>query len=378
MKRHASRAPAVATRSSRVSSSTNTAEWTISTVVAELAVVVADRLHAVRTRREDLLRAGRLQILDVRGRQLLKHVFVAGPLRRIAGAALLRQHAERDAASRAGSRTAIAATSGSRPRTRRRSRARRARRACAGSNVSSAADVDELLPLVVAEPPDVAAPLEVVVHGAEILGRVAVRHQAAPRSDQDRQVLDADRALVLAGAAGRALPQHLLGSRSRRASCSRSPASSASCVCRMIVFGLSSLPAPHAGQFTWQRPHSTHVNASSTILLPRSLTVSSPTSSFSKSRFGSVAELRRLQEHGDRRQHQMEMLRRGNQREERQDHQHVHPPVHASGQRRLRRAGSVSRNVTISVAMNSAMTIDSADTFVPRPTGRTNARRISR
>ncbi len=69
---------------------------------------------------------------------------------------------------------------------------------------------------------------------------------------------------------------------------SRSPASSASCVCRMIVFGLSSLPAPHAGQFTWQRPHSTQVNASSTVLLPRSFTVSSPTCSFSKSRFGTL------------------------------------------------------------------------------------------
>ena len=54
----------------------------------------------------------------------------------------------------------------------------------------------------------------------------------------------------------------------------------------MIVFGFSSLPAPHAGQFTWQRPHSTQVNASSTLLLPRSFTVSSPTCSFSKSRFG--------------------------------------------------------------------------------------------
>ena len=71
--------------------------------------------------------------------------------------------------------------------------------------------LDELLPLVVAEAPDVAAALEVVVHAAEIVGRLAVRHQAAPRADDERQVLDADRALVLAGAAGRALPEHLLG-----------------------------------------------------------------------------------------------------------------------------------------------------------------------
>ena len=80
-------------------------------------------------------------------------------------------------------------------------------------------------------------------------------------------MLDADRALVLAGAARRALPQHLLGVDIAELRARARLPSSASCVCRMIVFGLSSLPAPHAGQFTWQRPHSTHVKASSTILL---------------------------------------------------------------------------------------------------------------
>ena len=70
------------------------------------------------------------------------------------------------------------------------------------------------------------------------------------------------------------------------------------------------------------------------------------------------------------------MLRGRDQRQEREDHEHVHPPVHAPGQRCLRRADSVSRNVIISVAMNSAMTIDSIDTCVPSATGRTKARRI--
>ena len=44
---------------------------------------------------------------------------------------------------------------------------------------------------------------------AEIVRRVAIRHQAAARADQHRQMLDADRALVFARAAGRALPEHL-------------------------------------------------------------------------------------------------------------------------------------------------------------------------
>src|SRR5205814_9570612 len=70
--------------------------------------------------------------------------------------------------------------------------------------------LDELRPLIVAESPDVVAAFQVVVHGAEVLGSVAVRHQAAPRTDQDRQMLDPDRALVLARAARRALPQDLL------------------------------------------------------------------------------------------------------------------------------------------------------------------------
>src|SRR6266536_185377 len=66
----------------------------------------------------------------------------------------------------------------------------------------------ELRPLVVAEAPDVAAAFEVVVHRAQVLRRIAVRHEAAPRSDQDRQTLDADGAQILAGAARRALQQH--------------------------------------------------------------------------------------------------------------------------------------------------------------------------
>ena len=99
----------------------------------------------------------------------------------------------------------------------RRSRATPARRA-SPDRTSRARPTARTSALVVAEAPDVAAPLEVVVHRAEIVGRVAVRDQPAARADQDRQVLDADRALVLAGAAGRALPEHLFADTPRRAS----------------------------------------------------------------------------------------------------------------------------------------------------------------
>src|SRR5262249_31410676 len=71
--------------------------------------------------------------------------------------------------------------------------------------------LDELRALIVAQPPDIAPALEVVVHRAEVSGRVTVRDQTAPSTDQNRQVLDPDRALILAGAARRALPQHVFG-----------------------------------------------------------------------------------------------------------------------------------------------------------------------
>src|SRR5262249_7016260 len=141
--------------------------------------------------------------------QLLKHVLVACALGRIAGALLFRQHAEADA---------------SRPQNVEERTQRLLKigleRPCAtepdenvvlhGIESLEPGRCDELLPLVVTETPDVPAALELVVHRAEIFRRVAVRDQPAPGADDDRRVLDADRALVLAGAARRALPQHLL------------------------------------------------------------------------------------------------------------------------------------------------------------------------
>ena len=74
--------------------------------------------------------------------------------------------------------------------------------------------------------------------------------------------------------------QERFGRVDRQVSC-RPAVRSASCVCGMIAFGLSGLPAPQAGQFTWQRPRSTHVNASSTLFF-RGPSPFGPTCSFSK------------------------------------------------------------------------------------------------
>ena len=41
-------------------------------------------------------------------------------------------------------------------------------------------------------------------------------------------------------------------------------------------FGLSGLPVFHAGQTSWHRPHSVHVNRSSSCFLDRSSAVATP------------------------------------------------------------------------------------------------------
>jgi hypothetical protein len=64
------------------------------------------------------------------------------------------------------------------------------------------------------------------------------------------------------------------------------------------------------------------VNASSTCFFWRSATVSIP----------HLAERRRLEEHGDRREHEVEVLGVGNQRQEHQKDDGVHPPVDRRGQ----------------------------------------------
>ena len=219
--------------------------------------------------------------------QLLEHVFVAGALGRIAGAALLRQHAELDAPARAGSRTASAATSGSRPRTTPAQPSQTSTSCFAGSKVSSAGRRRRTSGAGRSRGPRCCC-------GARGCCTCAPRYSGASPFDTSprRAPIRIGRCSMPTGHWFSQAPQvvHCHSTFSRvdlaELAISRSPASSASCVCRMIVFGFSSLPAPHAGQFTWQRPHSTQVNASSTLLLPRSFTVSRPTCSFSKSRFG--------------------------------------------------------------------------------------------
>src|SRR5438128_2355328 len=179
-------------------------------LIPELPVIGSDRLHAVRARRQDLLRRRRLQVFDVRGRELLIHVLVAGSLRRIAVAAFLRQHAECDAA---GPQDVEQRTQRLLEIGVKRSRTSEPHEdiVLRGMEGFERGRLHESPALIVSESPDVAAPFEVGVHRAKIGGRIAVRHKTAPGADQNWQVLDADRTLILTGAAGRTLPQNFFG-----------------------------------------------------------------------------------------------------------------------------------------------------------------------
>ena len=67
-------------------------------VVPEATVIVAERLEAMRARRENLRDAPRPQGFDILIGELLKHVFVSCPLRGITITCLLLEHTERTAA----------------------------------------------------------------------------------------------------------------------------------------------------------------------------------------------------------------------------------------------------------------------------------------
>ena len=111
-----------------------------------------------------------------------------------------------------------------------------------------------------------------------------------PAQVDDRvDVLDVDRALPDARAARHAVPDDLVASpRSARAAAARRRpcrrgrqdrrclAATWSRSCMISSFGLSGLPVAHAGQTSWQRPHSVHENRSSSCCRDRSSAVATP------------------------------------------------------------------------------------------------------
>ena len=143
--------------------------------------------------------------------------------------------------------------------------------------------LDELLPLAGGEAQRVAVALQVQEQlGAVIVFPLAGVHRAAPQPDDDGQMLDAHRALELAGAAGGALERRLFAEMCL-------PSSGASLAGAEFVqviahaqddfFRVETFPVLAAGQCSVQRPHSTHEKACSASMRVTSLPVSRPKSS---------------------------------------------------------------------------------------------------
>ena len=208
---------------------------------AERLVVVAERLQAVRTRRHDLLHAGAL----------------AGPRRwrsRVPGTGTRCPCAWRrrrcsvpctarrtSCPARAGSRRAIAATSGSRVRCRPRIRATAGTRAARIERLELRGR-HELLPRSSdVWPQRFPRRSRLLYTGAEVLGRLAVAHQAAPRADDHRRVLDADRDRRPRTRHTSCTATARRGRTRRRASRRALPSSSAASFCRISVFGIEQL-----------------------------------------------------------------------------------------------------------------------------------------
>src|SRR5579884_57951 len=175
-----------------------------------LLPVGSDGADAMRANRDHLGGLGRLQCFDVLLGQLRERQVVAEAARRVAGAALLAQHAEGDAGVAQHARECqhdlaalrIVSAHAAEPQ------AVFLRAVVEGQLVL----LDEFLALGGGEPESVAVALQIEEElGAVVVLPLAGVHRAAPQANDYGQVLDADRALVFAASAGGALERGLLG-----------------------------------------------------------------------------------------------------------------------------------------------------------------------
>ncbi len=190
---------------------------------------------------------------------------------------------------------------------------------------------DELLTHVGGQPPDVPAPLQMVVHRPQRVGSLAVRRQAPPRANDQRQMLDAHRTLLLARAARRALPQHsglvLLGQLRVE-----SPGEQGDFVLEDQLLRIEQLPC-RVGRAVHLAPAALDARERVEHLLLLEVTHGLEADLLLlEVEVPHIAELWRLEKHGGRRQHEVEVLRVGNQRQEHQQDDGVQPPVDRRGQ----------------------------------------------
>ena len=190
---------------------------------AELPVLVADRVEAVRAGGHDGLQAVAVQRLDVPGREHLVDVVVAHPAGRIARAGLLlAEDREAHARPRRGTSRTPARRAGSARRTRPRSRPStgpRSRRAgprppAATVGTSNGSPLVQSVRVELGQAPRVLGLLHVPERGRE-LGREPrlLEHQVPPQPDDLVDVLDQHRARLDARAARHAVPDGVVRDR---------------------------------------------------------------------------------------------------------------------------------------------------------------------
>ena len=191
--------------------------WMTSKFAAERRVLVLERVEAVRAGGDDLLDPGLVQRLDVRLGLLLVQVLVAQAPRRgrRCRTPWARGSPKRDAGPVEHPGGGLGRPCGPARRGRRRSRPSRGTRRRRGSSpvitgTSKSRLSSPLGALGAAEAPRVALVLDVAQHEAG-LGRELGLHQhlVAAHVDDGVDVLDVDRALLDARAAGGAGPQHV-------------------------------------------------------------------------------------------------------------------------------------------------------------------------
>ena len=196
-------------------------------LAAEVRVLVAERVEAVRAARHDLGHARLVERAHVLLGVGLEQVLVAHPPRRVAGARLARAQ---DREVHAGRLQQLAPSTpprcGRARRTTPRSRPSRGPPG-AGSPGSSTRTPEPLGPvgaLGLRLAPGVAGALDVAQHRLGLGGEARLHHhEVAAQVDDVVHVLDRHRALAHAGAAGHAVPDDVVGHRARaRAAAPRS------------------------------------------------------------------------------------------------------------------------------------------------------------
>ena len=262
---------------------------------AEVGVLVRERVEAVRAARDDLRHA---RVVQRRRRSSRANAWKTYSFpARLAGSPGARLARAEDRDVEPGGEQQLRRRDRRRPRplVERRGAAdpvEDLRRRIARLEDANAEAVRPRRPLGLRLAPGIRAALDVAQHRLGIRGKPRLDHdEVAAEVDDVVDVLDRDRALLDARAAGDAVPDDVVRDRVRdeRLRARRRPgaalpsAKSWSRIPMIRSFGDRAFPVAYAGQTSWQRPHSVQDIASSICFQVRSATVPAPNRSAASS-----------------------------------------------------------------------------------------------